>query len=692
MSHGRFNGRGLCSSTLTLALALALGLVALGCGGSSSNGDGDAGLDGCQGGQRLLSVVGDPLITLYPQESVDLKVVFLEQCAGAVAGESVTFEIIGNPGDSSLSAPSAVTEANGLAKVTLTGGEQPGQFQVRARHPEDPDGVYFSIELKPVVRQLYPVGPTDRVAYTNESIELTVKLLDVDSQSPVNGMGISFSIAQPAPGDASIVTPVANTNLSGLASTSFAGGTSATSYYVTAEGESQQLGTVTFTIQVRNRQDCSNDNECPDGQKCVNGSCQEPAGEECANDDQCPEGYACEDGYCRPEGTLPDSCDTSEDCPPGYYCENHRCYPCDEGSQLPECQNGGDGCETDEDCPPGFVCINGVCYPDNEEGVVIPELGGTWYTEHYFNIRDALPDFASSIADIVSTLNQIVNFCEITGVDFIDDLLCGLIDEYIPDWVGDLISILDNLGNMLSELRAEGVMELSHLNPRELLSASEQWDKILIRYLDACCEGQGAGCNPYNQPGFPDCATIDISRQDLAFGDVGLQVLPFTAKVNVDDSGAFTTYTLAVDPRQVKIEFSKFVVFLIDLLVDIFTDYDNLEDALMDIIDCQAIQNLVNDIWPGGFFGNPPDVIQTCENLKPSAYELLEGLLNQIGVGWKVLKFDGWATITTLPGDPPYATELGYPNHEDSGDGHWEGTFDIVFEADINDGSWYGER
>ncbi len=676
-----------------LALVLVIPLALFGCGSSANNSNGDGGqdTDGCQGSQRLLSVVGDPNITIYPQETVDLKVVFLEQCLGAVGGESIQFEIIGNPGDSSLSSNSAVTEANGLSKVTLTAGNQTGPFQVRASHPDDPDGVYFSINLKPVRYQLYVVGSNEIVAYTNETTELTVKLVNVDTGSPVRDIDVAFSIVQPAPGDASIATPVINTNLSGLASTTFSNGSDVTTYQVMAQGASIQAGNTSFTIHVKSRQSCSSDGECPNGQSCVNGACQEPAGDECSSNDQCPEGYTCEEGYCRPEGTLPDSCVTSNDCPQGYYCENHRCYACDEGNELPECQGGGEGCETNADCPPGFNCINGVCYPDNPDDVVIPELGGTWYTHHYFDIRDSLPDFASSIADIVSTLNRIINFCEITGIGFIDDFLCGLIDEYVPDWVGTLISILDNLGNMLSELRAEGVMELTHLNPRELLSGSEQWDKIMIRYLDACCEGQGAGCNPYNQPGFPDCATIDISRQDLQFADVGLQVLPFTGKVNVDDSGAFTVYTIAIDPRQIKIEFSKFVVFVIDLMVQIFTDYDSLEAALMDIIDCQAIQNLVNDIWPGGIFGSPPDVIQTCENLKPSAYELLEGLLNQIGVGWKLLKIDGWATITTLPGNPPYATELGYENHETSHDGLWNGSFNIVFDADIT-GSWHAER
>jgi hypothetical protein len=121
-------------------------------------------------------------------------------------------------------------------------------------------------------------------------------------------------------------------------------------------------------------------------------------------------------------------------------------------------------------------------------------------------------------------------------------------------------------------------------------------------------------------------------------------------------------------------------------LIQIFTGYDSLDEALIDIIDCQAIQDLVDDLlgdWA-------PDVRQACENFKPSAGALLRGLLDQIAVEWSVLEFSGWATITA-EGDPPYGTDLGYSNHETSGDGHWEGGITIVVSGDV-DGSWWAER
>jgi len=677
-----------------------------GCGGSTNNGhDGGDGndLDGCQGaGQQLLSIVGSPTRTLYPGESDELQVVFLEKCAGAISGQTITFEILQNPGGASLSSGTAVTEVTGLAKVTLTAPADPiqvtKQFGVRAHHPNDPDGVYFTINLKPVVRQLSPVGPINLECYKNESLDLTVKLTNLDTNSPVRGVDIAFSIFNPPPnGDASIQVPTVTTNLSGLATGVFLSGTEVTSYQVVAEGAEEQVEKVTFNITVKSRDECVTSDDCPNGYTCVNGECHQSSGEECTTDDDCPDGYTCEEGFCRPEGVLPDSCDTSEDCPAGYYCEGHECYPCPEVSDRPECQ-GGDECETNEDCPPGFICVNGVCQPDNPEDVVIPELGGRWYTEHYFDMSAAMG--GATVANIINTLNEIINYCDITGIDFIDDLLCEVIDEYVPDWVGTLIELFANLVNMLSELRAEGTMELTHLNPEELLSGTETWDTILIRYLNACCEcgpngDPGNCCNPYNQPDYPDCATIDITRDDMDYGDVGLEVDPFTGKVQVDDSGAIVKYTLLIDPRHVRIEYSKFVTLLIDLLIQIFTGYDDLGDALEDIIDCEAIGSSVEDFCENlGFIPSCGSVGQgaedACDSFKPNAAGLIGALLDQIGVGWKLLKFTGYATVTT-DGDPPYGTELGFPDFEESQDGKWEGEVQIILDADM-EGAWHAER
>ena len=633
----------------------------------------------------MLSLVGNPNRILFPGDTESLQVVLLEQCIGVVSGETVSFEILGDAYGSTLDSNSSTTGSNGLASVTLTAGD-PGVmqrvFQVWAHHPDDPDGRYFSFALKPFFRELS--GGVNLECYVNDTLALTAKVTDMSNNTPVHGVNVKFRINNPpAGGDATIPNDVAVTNLSGMTTVTFHSGTMATLYQVVAEGLDEELGSTTYNITVKSRMNCATYADCPSGFVCVEGSCRETDGTECQTADECPEGYRCENGFCRPENTLPGSCNTSDDCPPGYFCENHQCYPCPENSPDPHCQNQSQ-CIIDNDCPPGFTCQNRTCFPDNPPGAPIPELGGTWHTQHYFNLSSAIGGM--STVNIINELNQILNYCDISGVAWVDDIICDLMGVYVPDWVHKLIDIFANLANILSELRAEGDMELVHLNPRELISGIETWDIIRVRYLNACCDGQPAGCNPYSQPDFPDCATIEITREDLEVSQTVLRVEALTGKVNVDDSGAIVRYTLGIDERRTQIEFSKFVVFIIDLLIQIYTGYDNLDDALMDIIDCQAIQDLVDDLLGS----MAPDITPTCENLKPDADSLIGSLLDQIGVGWKILRFKGWATITA-EGDPPYGTQLGFSNHETGHDGFWDGDVTIVLSGAL-DGSWWAER
>ena len=81
------------------------------------------------------------------------------------------------------------------------------------------------------------------------------------------------------------------------------------------------------------------------------------------------------------------------------------------------------------DAAPGdSICVNGVCFAVNPDGVIIPELGGTWYTRHYLDISKALGGL-SSLQGILDVLNRAINYCHITGVGFVDDLICELMDE-----------------------------------------------------------------------------------------------------------------------------------------------------------------------------------------------------------------------------------------------------------------------
>jgi peptidoglycan-associated lipoprotein len=62
---------------------------------------------------------------------------------------------------------------------------------------------------------------------------------------------------------------------------------------------------------------CNNDEDCHEGEFCVNGRCQL-----CRTDADCPTGQQCVDGRCDP---IPGYCQGDGDCPAGQECRDNRC-------------------------------------------------------------------------------------------------------------------------------------------------------------------------------------------------------------------------------------------------------------------------------------------------------------------------------------------------------------------------------
>jgi peptidoglycan-associated lipoprotein len=62
---------------------------------------------------------------------------------------------------------------------------------------------------------------------------------------------------------------------------------------------------------------CDDDENCHEGEFCVNGRCQL-----CRTDADCPTGSACVGGRCEP---VDGYCQSTTDCPDGQECEENRC-------------------------------------------------------------------------------------------------------------------------------------------------------------------------------------------------------------------------------------------------------------------------------------------------------------------------------------------------------------------------------
>ncbi|HJL05095.1 MAG TPA: OmpA family protein [Polyangiaceae bacterium LLY-WYZ-15_(1-7)] len=62
---------------------------------------------------------------------------------------------------------------------------------------------------------------------------------------------------------------------------------------------------------------CDDDEDCREGEFCVNGQCQM-----CRDDRDCPAGQSCNGGRCE---DIPGYCESDADCPSGQECQENRC-------------------------------------------------------------------------------------------------------------------------------------------------------------------------------------------------------------------------------------------------------------------------------------------------------------------------------------------------------------------------------
>lgn len=100
---------------------------------------------------------------------------------------------------------------------------------------------------------------------------------------------------------------------------------------------------------------CRENEDCPDGQVCVDGECVTPTPSPtptgCSNNDDCPDGQVCVNNHCVTPTPTPTGCTNNDDCPDGQVCVNNHCVT---PTPTPRCR-------TNNDCPDGQVCVDGMC-------------------------------------------------------------------------------------------------------------------------------------------------------------------------------------------------------------------------------------------------------------------------------------------------------------------------------------------
>ncbi len=719
-----------------LRTLVAVGIAAtVACGGKQTNtGTPDAG-GGYTTGTKVLTRVGAGNIQAHPGDALTLSALLSESEVGPVANAKVTWRISQDPGGgTALAGTDSQTNSAGVAQMKVTLGTEAGTLMLRADSDGATSKAVWKVEIKPLIKHLViiqdgPQGPvsnrdqTGLVADVTTSVGTQVRLRvkatfddadteRVDAQEPVqfaipnegDSQGANFATV----GDGKVTTQA-----DGEADITLDPGvrpTAADKLEVTAAiaGAPQ----VTFWVAVQpggctGPSCCSNDQQCGSGMICQGGQCVSagggnPTGDCTTSDSPCPTGYQCNKstGVCEPMTPPP--------CPNG--CNDAACACTDPdtkcNAQTGVCDPTTPECQTNTDCPSGFTCQNGACIPNSSDTI---DVTGHWYTQHDFDIHDALPGWVQTIAKFTRLGDQAL-LGQLNIPSWANALISGIVQQYVPSWVTQLVYLLDNAFTLFSDLRSEGEMDLVANGSPAVLQGTENWTSFVFYLLAQC--GTNIGGDPNNPP---PCARFDIYTSDLSQANLAVEVEPFAARVGGDTAHG---YTIFMDKRVAKLDIQGLIRYVLEQAVQIVTGYPSLEDqcldnagdcvtcrsgqapdptdcpgALSSMVDCQSLSDQLDSL-----IGINIDFTPLCQAAVEAAGSALVNALGNIVVHTDVLKFSGQASAraTQEYGDGPNTAEwLGYPDYKcqkpsDGGcDGVWTAKVNIV---DNVPGRWHASR
>lgn len=696
---------------------LLVGAVAcLAACGETPVGTADAGEEVPQSA-KVLTRVGPGSIQAHPGDEVDLNALLSQSEVGPIPGATVNWKIVADEaGDSSLADAASETDATGLAQTKLQVASV-GDITVKADSPgSTAKNATWRIEVIDVVKHVRILGSTDVIVtdgavgavatvntFVNKQTSLRVRVTAEQGEGdrPVSGEAVRFTFGSLLAGTAfpAQADGVVRTQGDGEASIVLAVGTAPGNYAIHANVANASQ--VTFNVTVSpgsgtGGNTCTSTAQCPSGLSCVQGTCQDPGdiGGSCgSNDRPCPLGYKCNptSGLCEPG--LGGGCET---CPTGFHCDvaANTCVP-DEG-----------GCSTTFPCPNGFDCTNGICIPAG--GVI--DVTGHWYTKHTFNVAEALPSWVRTSGAAVRVIDQTLQG-QLGLPGWVNSLISGLLQQYIPDWVYTVVTLLDTMFTVFSHLRTEGEMDLVANGGPSVLAGQEYWTSFVFYLLSQC---NGAIAGSIWQP--PACARVDIYTTELDQADLAVDVRPFAATLGGPTGGP---YTLLVSKREARMRFAGILKYVVDQAMLISTGYPSLEDkacctgtqvpgpncaerpdcgpgsgALSHLIDCEGVNELVQGVIS-------IDVTALCETAVTLGGQAIGNALRNVVLSQDVLEFAGQATAKA-GATASYAEELGAAGMDaldnrgiftvNPGDGRWDGKFRIGVAVNGVPGRWRASR
>lgn len=277
-------------------------------------------------------------------------------------------------------------------------------------------------------------------------------------------------------------------------------------------------------------------------------------------------------------------------------------------------------------------------------------VAGTWPTQYVFDISDYLFGI-SNIADELDFLDRLLSGNISTGFPPLDALIQGVVQQYIPAWVRDLVDMLNTAATLFEEVDAFGSMNVGQDLPLDqwatttALHASETWSIMYVRLVDQCPNGR-ATTTPVP---FPECARVPVpimsTPTPIGSGtnapEMQVYVKPFDGTLQAGRPAA----DFVLHSREVEMELQKLVLIALNAATRLITNgqFQTLQAALQNAADCPGL-----GLRAYNFARNTLGMSQALALLAQTTVEdqcngVIQGVIDMIGgigVSWDAFEFD----------------------------------------------------
>lgn len=253
--------------------------------------------------------------------------------------------------------------------------------------------------------------------------------------------------------------------------------------------------------------------------------------------------------------------------------------------------------------------------------VLIP--AGTYSMVNHFDFSDVAMNLPGTAGEIITWIENVFTN---PGKALLDGIKL-LISTWVPAWVTDVafgpfedalaayitqwvmnnapepVQLFFDVGNdllqIVNNLEVTGELKISKLSA-DCMNGKESFSGITLYWKWGC---------DANDP--PDCGEYHFGLEQLNNSDFPLDL------VSGEWNGCLVGFDqLHIGPHPLKLNYGKLILFVLnDIMIPMVTGYDDLEDMLYSVVDCQSLASSISSGILDGIGITEQDLLNACNSV-----------------------------------------------------------------------------